>query len=351
MEYMATANSEGGLYKPSIFDRFTNWVRSLPIRAWIFYIGLGLFLILIQMVFLWLDGGLQAEALFPVIIFNGLAAPFLLGLIHLLDDQAVAALNAMRPSLDITEAEFEGYHYRLSTMPVLAPIVAAIIMMVIFILIEQLSIAPLRYAALDQLPVFSVLYQFIDKLSAFLFGTFLYHTVRQLRLVNTLKSDHARVNLFHIEPLQAFSKLTATTAVSLVFGIYGWMLLNPELLGNPVSLGFSLLISVLALVVFIWPLYGVHQLMETEKSGMLHEIDQHFETVFTKFNQRFVDGEFMAVEGLNRTIASLEIQNNRIKASPTWPWKPETARVVITAIALPLVLMILQFFVERAMGW
>jgi hypothetical protein len=38
-------------------------------------------------------------------------------------------------------------------------------------------------------------------------------------------------------------------------------------------------------------------------------------------------------------------------AIPTWPWKPETARLVLTAIALPLILTILQLLAAQAFGW
>jgi len=48
-------------------------------------------------------------------------------------------------------------------------------------------------------------------------------------------------------------------------------------------------------------------------------------------------------------IQSLEIQYNWIKAIHTWPWKPETAQFVLTAIALPLVLAVIHFFVEQAL--
>ena len=41
MEYTAAASSKERPYRPSIFDRFTDWVASLPVRAWIFYVGLG----------------------------------------------------------------------------------------------------------------------------------------------------------------------------------------------------------------------------------------------------------------------------------------------------------------------
>ncbi len=58
----------------------------------------------------------------------------------------------------------------------------------------------------------------------------------------------------------------------------------------------------------------------------------------------------LPTDGLNATIASLEIQHKRISAIPTWPWKPETARIALTAIALPLMLMILQSFVLQALS-
>ena len=343
-----TANSKERPYKPSWIDHFNNWVEKLPIRTRIFHVVFGIVLILVQMLFLWLDGGLHAEDLLPIIIFNGFAVPFILALIHLLDNQAVTALNSMRPVLDMTESEFNHYEYRLSNMSFLAPLIAGLLVAVLTILTPLVSIAPIRYAALEQLPVFTVVYHVIDKSSAFLFGAFIYHTIRQLSLVNSINSNHVRINLFHLRPLQAFSRLTASTAVGLVVYVYVWMLLNPELFTDPVILGMIVVFTILAVSVFVWPLYGVHRLMEIEKERALRDIDLRFEAIFSKFNQCLHDDDYAAIERLNRTISSLEIQHKRISVIPTWPWRSETARFVLTAIGLPLMLMILQFFVLQA---
>ena len=214
-------------YEPSWIDRFTAWVEELPVPEWVFYVGLGLVLILIQMLFLWLEGGLQSDALLPVIVFNSLAVPYGLALIHLLDNQAVTALNSMRSTLAITEPEFDDLQYKLSTMPSRPPLIAGLTLVVFLILTERLGVEPTRYAALDDLPVFAIVYHVIDKSTAFAFGPFIYHTVRQLRLVNTINSNYVRISLFNLGPLQAFSKLTASTAVGLVVGMYGWMLIFP----------------------------------------------------------------------------------------------------------------------------
>ena len=338
-------------YKPSWIDRFTNWVEKLPMPEWVFYVGLGLVLILIQLFFLWWDGGMRFDALLPVIIFNALAIPYALALIHLLDNQAVTALKSMRPALAIVEPEFDDFQYKLSTMPSRATLIAGLPLVLMLILWEQVWIVPVRYAALNQLPVFTIVFHLIDKISVFLVGAYIYHTIRQLRLVNTIFSNHTRINLFDMKPLYAFSTLTASTAVGLAVGIYGWMLINPEVLADPIGLGGTVSFTILAGAVFVWPLFGAHRLIALEKERMLHEVDLRFGAVFSMFNQRFQDDDYPATERLNGTISSLEIQQRKTEAMPTWPWRPETVRSLLTAIALPLVLRIIQFVVEQAFDW
>jgi hypothetical protein len=337
-------------YKPSWIDRFTDWVVESAVPEWVFYGGLGLVLILVQVLFLWVDGGLHAVELLPVIVFNALALALLPALICLLDRQAVTALNSMRPTLEMTGVEFDDFQHKLSTMPSGAPLIVGLAMLVFAILMEQLWIAPVRFAALEQLPTFTIVFHILDKAPAFLFGAFFYHTIRQLRLVNTIHSSYTRISLFNLGPLRAFSKLTASTAVGSVVGIYAWMLINPELLADPVSIGFVALITILAVAVFVWPLFGAHRLMEIEKARMLHDIDAHFEAVLSEFNQCLRDGDHSVVERLNPTISSLEIQHRRIAAIPTWPWRPDTARVVLSAIALPLIVTIFQLLLQQTFG-
>lgn len=335
-------------FKPSWIDHFNNWVEKLSVRAWVFYVVLGIVLILVQILFLWLDNGMQYKELLPVIIFNAVGSAFVPAMIRFLDNQAVTALNSIKPVLDTSESEFNQYKYELSNMPPLQTLAAGLPLLVMLILSERQGIVPIRYAAFEHLPIFAVVYHAIDKITVYLYGPFIYHTFRQLRLVNDINSNHIRINLFNLKPLHSFSRLTASTAVGLVFGIYGWMLINPELMADPVSIGYTAMFTILAVTVFVWPLYGVHGLMVEAKERQLREIDLGFEAAFSKFNVGVRDDDYSAMERLNGTIASLEIQHNRIAAIPTWSWRPETARFAFSAIALPLVLAILRFLVEKA---
>jgi hypothetical protein len=48
-------------FKPSWIDHFNNWVEKLSVPSWVFYVVLGIGLILVQILFLWLDNGMQSE--------------------------------------------------------------------------------------------------------------------------------------------------------------------------------------------------------------------------------------------------------------------------------------------------
>jgi hypothetical protein len=318
------------------------------VPAWAVYAALGLGLILFQLVLLWWEGGMQQTTLLPVIVFNALVVPYIVALVHLLDHQAVGALDSMRPALTITDRQYDDLRRKLSTMPSRATMGVAVILIAFLLFTEWMGNVPVRYAALDDLPVFRIVYHVIDKGVAFVFGPFFYHTIVQLRLVNTIYTKHTRINLFDMKPLYAFSKLTATTAAGLIIPVHGWMLINPDLLSDPLGLGMTVLITILAVLAFVWPLVGAHRLMEAEKERLLHDLDLRFEGVFAVFNQRLRDDDLEGTEGLNGTINSLEIQHTKIKAIPTWPWRADTFRSVLSAIVLPLVLRILQFLVDRA---
>lgn len=344
-----TLGSSGEAFRPSWIDRLNDWVDQLPLRPWIVYVVSGVALILVQILFLWLDSGSLVNELLPVIFFNGLAVPYLLAMIWLLDNVAINSLEGMRPVLNMSPEQFSGYKFKIANMPFLPPLLAGLAMMVFAILFPLVASEPESYEALAQLSLFTIVFQIIDKSSAFLFGVLVYHTLRQLLLVNDINSNYVRINIFQLRPVQAFSRLTASTALALVIFFYSWMFINPELLADPAILGVLFLFSALALLVFVWPLWGMHRSMVAEKERALNEIERQFEELFIKFNRFVVENDYTAAEKLNGTIMSLEIQHNKVNSVPTWPWRSETARVLLTAVALPVLLMIVQFILQQAL--
>jgi hypothetical protein len=216
----APPRSFEGPYKPSWIDMFNHWVDGLPVNLWVFHFLLAILLILVHVLFLWLEDSLFTGEIFPIVFFNSLAIPYLLVLIFLLDREATNTLQTLRPVLVMSQEEVASYGYKLSTMPFLAPLAAGTLVMVSTILLPSVTISPFRYAVLNQLPIFLIVFHIFDKCSAFLFGVFIYHTIRQLRLVNEINNNTGNINLFNLNPFQDFSKLTGYTAIGLLVFVY-----------------------------------------------------------------------------------------------------------------------------------
>jgi hypothetical protein len=55
------------------------------------------------------------------------------------------------------------------------------------------------------------------------------------------------------------------------------------------------------------------------------------------------------IDGLNKAMTSLTIEHDTLARIPTWPWQPETPRILFTAVMVPVVLWLLQRILERIM--
>src|SRR5438874_3326668 len=86
-------------YAPSWIDRLTDWVRRLPVPAWIFYLSVALVLVVIRTIAGWSDGSYPTGTFFPLHVLNAASGVYFLALMHYLDDRAGAALDAFRPVL------------------------------------------------------------------------------------------------------------------------------------------------------------------------------------------------------------------------------------------------------------
>jgi hypothetical protein len=177
-----------------------------------------------------------------------------------------------------------------------------------------------------------------------------YHTIHQLQAINQIYVNHTRINLYRTSPLYAFSRVTALTAVGLIVPTYFWLAINPSLLLNPIALTITLPISGLALIVFIWPLLGIHRLLVEEKTRLRGEAALRFEAAIAELHQCVDSGNLEGMDDLNKAIDSLEIERKALQEIPTWPWQPETVRLLVTALALPLGLWIIQFILQRLLA-
>ncbi|HSG15154.1 MAG TPA: hypothetical protein VLE70_02380 [Anaerolineae bacterium] len=357
---MARVETEGGAdtasqgdtrpYSPSWVDHLGDWVERRPGLSWSYYLGTGVVLLSIQAIVLWVEGVPISGTTWKALAYLAAAIVYMLGLIHHLDKRAVTALVTMRPALKADEQEHRRMRYQLTNLPALATLLASLAAFA-FVFVTEAVGTPYRLDALAPFPVSANLLRIFYLICWFVFGTFLYHTIHQLRVINHIYTYHTRIDLFRAKPLYAFSNLAALTAGSLAMISYGWFLANPWIdQTDPLVLIPMFFLSLFAVVAFVWPQMGIHRIQVAEKERLLDEASQRFEAAINELHRRMDDGELEEMTELNMAMASLEIEMNALGKTPTWPWEPEVLQLLVTALALPLGLWLIQLILQRTLG-
>ncbi len=338
-------------YPPSWLHYLSRWVQRLPGPSWAYYLGLWLALVVIQVAVLWIEGVFAVGTLFPAQFFIPAMLVLMLGMVHQLDRRVNAALETLRPVLTFDENGYDLARYRLTTLPALPTLLASVITIGIVLLLGLVSgDSESSIKAVAPSPIAHSFLLAVYWIGWWIVGAFIYHTIRQLREINRIYTEHTRVHLFAQRPLYAFSGVTALTAGVLALATYGWTALNPDNLTDVYSVVVIVAITVLALLVFVWPLWGVHRLLREEKARLLDECALQLEDAIADLHRKMEGGDLTGVDQLNLAMASLVIEKDALDAIPTWPWQPETPRLLITALALPLGLWIIQYILQLVLG-
>jgi hypothetical protein len=339
------------VYSASWVDRLTGWVNQLPGHNWSYYLGLAVILFGLLVLALWIEGFFDSFKADPAPIFVALAIPYMLAIINLFNQTASSAFEKMRPGLKTTDEEFSQLEYQLTTLPSVPTLLAGFLGVGCIFLLEAISGEPYQLDALAAFPISASLFRILYMILWWVFGTLLYHTIHQLRLIGRIYTSHTRINLFRMKDLYIFSNLIALTAVCIALLPIGFLLANPWAPWNePVVFATVLVVQLIALVTFIWPHVGIHRLQVAEKEHLLVEANQRFETAINLLHKRVDDGKIEGSMDMNMTIASLKSELNTIEKIPTWPWQPETLRLLISALALPLGVWFIQFILQRILA-
>ena len=357
-------------YPPSWVDRLTTAIDRLPGPAWLSYLLLAIAGIALQLAIQQSTGVYHPG---PAIRFHLWTAgyfAYVLAMIYYLDRSAGAAIRTFRPLLQpaadgadpgVAGDAYADLRYRLTTLPPRPTLWASIAGAVVLALVPLLLIQNPADRSHSLVP-FMVSFGFSPSpaavaaallhyfLSQALLGALIYHTVHQLRLINHIYAHHTRLNLYRLQPLYAFSIPAALTAGGLLLFNYAWFATAPLLLNQPVSRALAVLFSVIAFATFLWPLWGMHRRLVNEKKRLLQESSSRFEAAVSQLHRR-VDGERLTrMDDLNKTLASLEIEQAALHRVPTWPWEPGTLRGLVAALLVPILIWVTQTLLQRFLG-
>jgi len=336
-------------YPPSWLDRFFCWVDSLPISPWLLYALIGMALMAIELAINWFQGDEPVGTIhfFHVVFVFSVSYGF--AAIHYLDREAGKAIDRFRPALTVNAVEYRELRYRFTTMhprPVWLATAAGV-----FVFIAMLITTPLDLRLR--------LFQFVNSDLSLLFNDLVslvvwilcsvgtYHSFHQLRMVSYIYTKYTRINLFEQRPLYALSGLTARTSILWIIVAWAWYASVPGLTETFVS-GFAVVLwVVVAVIMFVWPLMGIHNLLLEAKDRVLFQNRQRLEALVGELHQRIDREDLAQMDNFNKALASIELEFGGLQRIPTWPWHPEAVRGVVAALIFPLVLWIMQQFLER----
>lgn len=332
--------------KMSWTDRFMDAVERGPLPYWLVYPALFFLEAAIFHLVGWQDGWIKPSTLERINFLYPLWTWMPMLVMTYLDHVARQSLQAFASLLDDSAEDLARLEAEFTHMPP-GPVLATgliwigvygLLMLVSFnVFVREYGLGSFAawvsvLAGLVTFPVGGVLY---------------YHTIRQLRLVSETVKRVRQFNLFQLDPVYAFSRLTSQT------GLFWLLLLTLTQLFFPVDLltVFSLSLYVMQVVLvfaaFVLPLWSVHHRLEDEKRRLLAEANLRLENKLQRMRRSLDADHLEELEPVRQAVGALVEEREILSKIPTWPWRSGTLAGFVSALILPIVLALVQIGLER----
>ena len=335
-------------YPPSWVDRLAARVDRLPIPWWLAYALLAAVFSGVVAVALWQIGVYAIVGFHPMQIWIPTLAAYLLGLTHGLDRAAASSMKRFRPAFRGDEADYAAAVYRMTTLPARPTLIFTVVATIVTLPMGSYEMSQIQTGGLMMSPA---LFTTLLVILYAIFYVWFFHIWRQLREIHRLYRDWAQVRLTDIRPLYALSRVTSLTALGIVVFNYGWFLAQPGANPtNPVTVGETLFNLVLAVAVFVLPLWGAHRLLSEKKEQALSGLAARKEATRAQLHQAVDAGKLARVDPLHKALEALQAEFAEVGKTATWPWAPGTLRNLMGAVLLPMALWLIQFALQKVLG-
>jgi hypothetical protein len=106
----------------------------------------------------------------------------------------------------------------------------------------------------------------------------------------------------------------------------------------------------LAISAFVLPLWFVHRRLLAEKIRLIAEHNLRVKSTMDRLHQCLDQNKLDDVDHFSNALMGLGAEREVLSAIPTWPWRTGTVTGFISAIILPIVLFLVQLFIQKWMG-
>lgn len=341
-------------WRASWIDRLHAGVERLPGPIWLPYLAAWIVLAASETFAKWATGAYPVGTVFPFHLVAMGTAVYGLGFVHVLDVAAGRALDTLRPSLDLSDAEVSDVRHRLTTMPERGVALA----MSAGAAYGALQLSPLVAPGLAGFRLAGsgpLLYLELFAMGFVLWGvvaTFLYHAVRQLHIIDALYCRHAVVDLFDARPLTSFSAYSAIMSIGIVLKGYLWVAAYPREAG-PTAYGLQVMIVMLLFIVsgytFFRPIWSGHRHLADVKRDRLAACHDALDAAGRELRAAVSAVDYPTIAPIQQAVAGVTAELTRVEKASTWPWQGDAVSRVLTAVLLPLVVWAVQQVVSAAL--
>ena len=183
------------------------------------------------------------------------------------------------------------------------------------------------YAAFGFGPALAVVVT-IEGLISFATGSAIfYHSFRQLWLVNLTVKMVRQFNLFQLNPVYSFSRVTSQIGMAWIIMLSLTLLLFPIKDANQGLLAILALQVVLAVAAFVLPLWFLNRRLVSAKRRLLAEHNQRLEATLERLHRSLDEKDTDEAAQLNSAVNALNIERNILTGIPTWPWRTNTLTI------------------------
>lgn len=268
-----------------------------------------------------------------------LLAIYMLVMLKALKNRTVETLLKLRPVVQVSDENYEGYAYRMvhtdgAVQLVLLGMSAAVVL-VMFVLLHN----PLPIAGEIYLPSNLLLAAFIFTTYT-LFGwvglTLIYVSIQNARALGALAQRPLAINVLDPTPLLPFGQLSLVHSISLV-GIVLILLMTLGRPGHVFDYSVIMLASLAGLLTLVLPLWGVHSQIKEAKEDVLARLCDQLATVqCVLLDDQEIEAD--RLKELSDRADKLTNFRTLVLQSPSWPYRDIKAvtRALLTATS-PLV--------------
>ena len=338
-------------YEPSYVDKLMRSVEALPIPYWATYLVLFVLHAVLIFALAWPDGRSPFNQFDSFALSQAVWLWYPLAVMTYLDRTALQALSSSSPLFPIPDEAMARLRYEFSTMPNRPVIVNGLIWTLFYVTLPLYTALIDGYYKQNGIGIASMVISLAIGLPSYFIGvTIFYHTIRQLRLVSRTAGMVEEINTFQLDPVFAFSRLTARTGIAWVFLLAFSLPLVP-IQAVPVPAATAMVILwPLILAAFVLPLWNMHRRLVSEKNSLQADRNQRVESMLARLHRSLDEGDLEEMAGINGALAGLEAEREVLSRLPTWPWRSRTLTGFLTAILLPLALFLIQLALERWLG-